>query len=146
VARELTNPEGTNNETAIREIFDSWAAAVRAEDFNAIRANHSPDMLMFDVPPPLFSRGLDAYMDTWTLFYKSQAKPVVFNFNFDGNDNDIEITAGQDVAFVTAIGRCVYIPPGGGATNLQFRLTMGLRKQDGKWWIVHEHHSVPAEE
>jgi uncharacterized protein (TIGR02246 family) len=133
VAREYTNEE-----TAIREIFDKWAAAVRAEDFNAIRANHSPDMLMFDVPAPLFSRGLDAYMDTWKLFYKSQARPIVFNFD------DIEITAGEDVAFVSAIGRCVYIPPGGGPTKLQFRLTMGLRKQDGRWWIVHEHHSVPA--
>ena len=48
MARELTN-----NETAIREIFDKWAAAVRAEDINGIRANHSPDMLMFDVPPPV---------------------------------------------------------------------------------------------
>ena len=140
MAREHTNPEGTNNVTAIREIFDNWAAAVRAEDFNAIRANHSPDMLMFDVPSPLFSRGLDTYMDTWTLFYKSQVKPMVFNFD------DIEITAGQDVAFVTAIGHRVYIPQGGGPTKLEFRLTMGLRKQDGKWWILHEHHSVPAEE
>src|SRR5579863_8657053 len=43
VARELTN----NNQTAIREIFDKWAAAVRAEDINGIRENHSPDMLMF---------------------------------------------------------------------------------------------------
>ena len=140
MAREHTNPEGTNNVTAIREIFDNWAAAVRAEDFNAIRSNHSPDMLMFDVPSPLFLRGLDTYMDTWTLFYKSQVKPVVFNFD------DIEITAGQDVAFVTAIGHCVYIPQGGCPTKLEFRLTMGLRKQDGKWWILHEHHSVPAEE
>jgi len=135
VARELTN-----NETAIREIFDSWAAAVRAEDINGIRANHSPDMLMFDVPPPLFSRGLDAYTDTWNLFYKCQVRPVVFNFD------DVKISAGEDVAFVTAIGRCVYIPSGGGPTKLQFRLTVGLRKQDGKWQIVHEHHSVPAEE
>ena len=137
---ERTNREGTTNEIAIREIFDQWAAAVRAEDFNAIRANHSPDMLMFDVPAPLFSRGLDAYMDTWKLFYKCQVRPVVFNFD------DVEITAGEDVAFATAIGRCVYIPPAGSETKLQFRLTMGLRKQDGKWQIIHEHHSVPAEE
>ena len=132
--------ERTNNETAIREIFDKWAAAVRAEDLNGIRANHSHDMLMFDVPLPLFSRGLDAYMDTWNLFYKSQVRPVVFNFD------DVEITAGDDVAFITSIGRCVYIPSGRGPTKLQFRLTMGLRKVDGKWQIVHEHHSVPAEE
>lgn len=130
--------EYTNNETAILEIFNKWAAAVRAENIDGIRANHSPDILMFDVPPPLFSRGLDAYMDTWELFYKSQVKPVVFNFD------DIQITAGEDVAFATAIGRCVYIPPGGNPTKLQFRLTTGFRKQDGKWSIVHEHHSEPA--
>jgi len=95
---------------------------------------------MFDVPPPLFSRGLDAYMETWNLFYKCQVRPIVFNFD------DVKISAGEDVAFVTAIGRCVYIPPDGGPTKLQFRLTVGLREQDGNWQIVHEHHSVPAEE
>ena len=130
--------EHANHESAIREIFEQWAAAVRAEDIDGIRANHSPDMLMFDVPPPLWSRGLDAYMETWQLFFKSQVRPVVFNFE------DVEITASQDVAFVTAIGRCVYIASDGDSTKLQFRLTMGLRKQDDRWWIVHEHHSVPA--
>jgi len=133
VATEHANPD-----VAIRNIFERWAAAVRAEDIDGIRANHSPEILMFDVPPPLSSCGLDSYMDTWQLFYKSQVRPVVFNFE------EVEITAGQDVAFVTAIGRCVYIPSGAGPTELQFRLTMGLRKQDGRWWIVHEHHSVPA--
>jgi ketosteroid isomerase-like protein len=29
---------------------------------------------------------------------------------------------------------------------LQFRLTMGLRKIDGQWRIMHEHHSLPAVE
>jgi ketosteroid isomerase-like protein len=34
----------------------------------------------------------------------------------------------------------------GGKTDLKFRLTMGLRKDGDKWLIVHEHHSVPAQE
>jgi ketosteroid isomerase-like protein len=28
---------------------------------------------------------------------------------------------------------------------LEFRLTMGLRKINGPWRIMHEHHSIPAE-
>jgi ketosteroid isomerase-like protein len=28
--------------------------------------------------------------------------------------------------------------------ELDFGLTVGFRKQDGKWRIVHEHHSIPA--
>jgi ketosteroid isomerase-like protein len=94
-------------------------------------------MLMFDVPPPLQSRGLDAYMATWDIFYPCQVRPIRFEFE------QIVITAGADVAFATAIGHCGHIERGE-VTDLQFRLTMGLEKRDGKWVIVHEHHSVPA--
>jgi ketosteroid isomerase-like protein len=31
-----------------------------------------------------------------------------------------------------------------GQNGLDFRLTVGLRKIDGRWVITHEHHSVPA--
>ena len=29
--------------------------------------------------------------------------------------------------------------------ELDFRLTVGLRKIDDRWTIVHEHHSIPSE-
>jgi ketosteroid isomerase-like protein len=28
--------------------------------------------------------------------------------------------------------------------QLQVRLTMGLRKVNGSWTVLHEHHSIPA--
>jgi ketosteroid isomerase-like protein len=31
-----------------------------------------------------------------------------------------------------------------GNEPLEFRLTMGLRKIDAKWRVLHEHHSLPA--
>jgi ketosteroid isomerase-like protein len=110
---------------------------VKDEDFAAIRANHDPDGLMFDVPGPFLSRGLNAYMETWQTFFKWQAKPVRFDFR------DIEVTASAEVAFATAIGTCCDLS-GGAPVNLDFRLTMGLRKIDGKWCVMHEHHSIPA--
>lgn len=94
---------------------------------------------MFDVPPPFLSRELDAYMATWDLFFSCAEKPVAFDFH------DVKITAGKDVAFATAIGRCVSFDSNGKREALQFRLTMGLRKMDGSWRIMHEHHSMPAE-
>ena len=63
--------------------------------------NHDANILMFDVPPPFSSRGIDDYMATWETFFGSAEKPAMFDFT------DIEITAGTDVAFATAIGRCV---------------------------------------
>jgi uncharacterized protein (TIGR02246 family) len=125
--------------TEILTLIERWALAVRNQDRAAIREHHDSDMLMFDVPPPFLSRGLDAYMATWEMFFSSVEKPVAFDFR------DIEITAGEEVAFATAIGNCVNIDSKGQREPLQFRLTMGLRKIGGRWRIMHEHHSLPAE-
>jgi len=40
--------------------------------------------------------------------------------------------------------RCAGTEANGDQTELEFRLTMGLRKVDGRWIIEHEHHSIPA--
>jgi uncharacterized protein (TIGR02246 family) len=128
----------SQNEAEIRTLIDRWAQAVREENRAAIRADHDPGILMFDVPPPFLSRGLDDYMATWETFFRSSEKPVAFAFH------DVQVTCGQDVAFATAIGRCVSICTGGEREPLEFRLTMGLRKIDGRWCVMHEHHSLPA--
>jgi ketosteroid isomerase-like protein len=128
----------TTDEARIREIFDRWAQAVREEDLAAIRENHARDILMFDVPPPFVSQGIEAYMETWGLFYALAPKPVKFDFD------DLRIHAGSEVAFATAVGHCRTIEPDGQILPLDFRLTMGLRKIEGRWIIVHEHHSIPA--
>jgi ketosteroid isomerase-like protein len=130
--------QSTTDESELREIIQRWSKAVRDEDFEAIRANHDADVLIFDVPPPFLSRGIDAYMETWKIFYAYAPKPVTFNFD------DIQIHAGDEVAFATAIGHCRNIEPDGQIIPLDFRLTMGFRKIDGRWRIVHEHHSLPA--
>ncbi|HEU4892143.1 MAG TPA: hypothetical protein VFT47_11375 [Vicinamibacterales bacterium] len=45
--------QNTSHEVAVRKLIDDWAAAVRAKDFAGILRHHSPEILMFDVPPPL---------------------------------------------------------------------------------------------
>jgi ketosteroid isomerase-like protein len=59
-------------ETEIRELISQWEQAVGDEDVAGIRASHSEDFLMFDVPPPFLSRGLGGYMETWKIFNPSQ--------------------------------------------------------------------------
>ncbi len=48
---------------------------------------------MFDVPPPLQSRGLDEYRKTWDLFFSCYRPSHAFDID------EIAITAGDDVAF-----------------------------------------------
>jgi uncharacterized protein (TIGR02246 family) len=128
----------TTDEAVIRELVENWARAVRAKDLDGILANHSADMLMFDVPPPVQSKGIEAYRKTWDLFFSWSDDPVVFDIK------DIDITAGTDVAFVAALMRCAGTEKDGERIELEFRLTIGLRKIGGQWMVLHEHHSIPA--
>jgi uncharacterized protein (TIGR02246 family) len=133
-----TSSNSTTDEAVIRELVENWARAVRAKDLDGILANHSTDMLMFDVPPPVQSRGIEAYRKTWDLFFSWSDDPVVFDIK------DIDITASTDVAFVAALMRCAGTEKNEERIELEFRLTIGLRKIDGQWMVLHEHHSIPA--
>ena len=132
-------PTTLNDDEEIRKLIKRWAKAVREEDRAAISADHDPDILMFDVPLPFLSQGLDAYMTTWEKFFSSWSEKPAFDFH------DVRVTAGKDVAFATAIGGCAGLDRSGKHEEVQFRLTMCLRKIDKRWQVMHEHHSVPAE-
>jgi uncharacterized protein (TIGR02246 family) len=129
---------GRGDEEAVRDLIEAWADAVRRRDYAGILRSHAADFVMFDVPPPFKSVGLDAYRKTWDLFFSWSSGPV--RFDIQGMD----VTAGADVAFAFASMRCEGPDADGMPEPLDFRLTMGLRKIDGWWMIAHEHHSVPA--
>ena len=126
------------NESQIRLLIENWALAVRNKDMDGILAHHSADMVMFDVPPPFQSIGIEAYRKTWDIFFKC-TKPDVFDIQ------ELSIKAGEDIAFCYATMKCSDKSNSDGYVDLPFRLTIGLEKTDGQWVIVHEHHSIPAE-
>lgn len=137
---ELPTSSVRDEESEIRRIIEDWAKAVRGKDFPGILRRHHPDIVMFDVPPPFAIRGLEAYRKTWEPFFSWVREPVVFDIK------EIDVTTGSDVAFAVAAMQCAGKEPEAGRPVLDFRLTIGLQKIDGKWTIVHEHHSVPAPE
>jgi uncharacterized protein (TIGR02246 family) len=128
----------SDDEAAVRNLIESWAAAVRRRDIEGILGNHATDLVMFDVPPPFQSKGLDAYKESWDLFFSWSIAPICFDIR------EMKVTVGQDVAFAVATMACAEPGENGEPQSLDFRLTVGLRKIDGRWMITHEHHSVPA--
>ena len=128
----------SQDEAAIHDVVESWAAAVRRRDFEGILQNHSSDIVMFDVPPPFQSKGIEAYKNTWDLFFSCSSDPIAFDIT------SMTINAGSDVAFVVATMHCAGSGAGGQHKGLDFRLTVGLCKISNQWIITHEHHSVPA--
>ncbi len=126
------------DEAAIRALVEDWASSVRRRDLRGILRNHSTNIVMFDVPPPLQSKGLEAYRRTWETFFSWSLDPVVFDIS------EMTVTAGTDVAFVAAVMRCAGTEATGVDIELEFRLTIGLRKINSQWIVMYEHHSIPA--
>lgn len=127
-------------EAAIRRLIEDWASAVRAQKIRDVVAHHTDDVVMFDVPPPVFVRGISAYQRTWAPFFRWQREG---NGTFD--IVKLDITAGDTVAFATALLRCGSKAEQAKNNRPRLRLTIGLRRVDGMWKIAHEHHSFPAD-
>ena len=127
------------NEQQLHQRVHHWAKAVQEKDREGILAWHHKDIVMYDVPPPFASIGIDAYWNTWAGFLSAlEYGPHAFVIV------DLHLTAGEDVAFAFAPMKCVYRDGKGQRIELDFRLTIGFKKIDGEWWFMHEHHSVPS--
>jgi ketosteroid isomerase-like protein len=119
----------TRNENQIRTLVETWAAAVRSKSIEGAISHHTDDIVMFDVPLPLQSRGMAEYKKTWELFFAN---------NRGGSGSfevtDLHVTAGDTVAYCHALLKIF---------DSTARLTMGLRREHGRWLVAHEHHSYP---
>lgn len=124
--------------TEIRSLVERWVDCVHRGDLDGVLAEHADDIVMFDVPPPYDGvRGIDAYRETWPPFFQWQAQGAEFALDY------LDVTAGDTVAYAHALLRCG--TPKGLAEQpwVRLRLTLGLRKVNGRWVVAHEHHSFP---
>ncbi len=127
------------DETQIRELVDNWAKAVRAKDINGLMSNYAPDVLSFDVLPPLQQIGLDAARK------RAEAWVSSFQGSINYEMRDLNITVGDDVAFCHSTNRVSGTKTDGGKVDMPVRATVCFRKIDGKWLVTHQHISVPVE-
>jgi uncharacterized protein (TIGR02246 family) len=129
-----------DDQQQIRTLIQRWAEAVHATDLDAVLADHSDDIVMFDVPPPDDGvRGIDAYRETWPPFFEWQARGASFEIV------ELDVTAGDDVAYAHALLRCGMPDELAERPERRLRLTLGLRREDGRWVVAHEHHSFPLD-
>ncbi len=119
-----------SDEDAIRDLILRWADAVHTGDLKTVLADHDPNIVMFDVPPPYDGiRGIDAYRESWPPFFEWQRQGADFEI--------VELDA-------YALLRCGTPEDFATKPDNRLRITMGLRKRDGRWVVTHEHHSFPS--
>jgi uncharacterized protein (TIGR02246 family) len=129
----------TKNETAIRELIDGYVNAVRAKDINGVTSVYAPDLVAFDVVPPLQYVGAEAFRKVWQEVFETFQAPILYEVR------DLTITAGDDVAFSHSLNSNCGTMKNGQKTDLWLRWTVCYRKTNGKWRIAHLQVSVPVD-
>jgi uncharacterized protein (TIGR02246 family) len=132
-----TQKSPVSDELQIRQIIDDWAEALRAKDIDGILANYAPEVLSFDVTPPLQHKGIDGARKRNGEWLATFQGPI------DSELRDLNITAGTDVAFSHSLNRVNGTRKNGEKTDMWVRVTLCFHKTDGKWLVTHEHISIP---
>ncbi len=99
----------------------------------------APELVAYDIVPPLRYVGADAYRKPWEEVFSSFQGPI------DYESHDLSITVGDDVAFTHSLNRISGTMNTGHKTDLWVRYTACLQKINGKWLIVHTQVSVPVD-
>jgi uncharacterized protein (TIGR02246 family) len=134
-----TNRRASEEETQIRMRLEDWAAAFRRKDIDALMPVFAPDVVSFDIVPPLAYRGREAYRKQWERLFASYPGPIEYEMR------DLSIAAEHDVAFSHSLNRIGGTLKNGQKTGFWLRMTACWRRVHGQWLVEHEHVSVPVD-
>lgn len=124
-------------EAEVRELVKLWLASVDAQDIDGIVSHYTPDILSFDAVSQLQFKDVASYKKHWTACMAMCPGQLIFELH------DLQVTAGDDVAFSHSLLRCGARGENGEEKVSWMRMTACYSKINGKWKVVHEHFSVP---
>ncbi len=127
------------DEAQIHQLMGDWAKAAKERDIDGIMACYAPDVVSFDMVPPLQCVGANAYRKNWELGFEMCEESGEFE------TRDLSLAVGGDVAFCHSLTRMNGTDAEGKAFDCWIRWTQCFRKIHGKWLIAHEHISVPID-
>lgn len=127
------------DEADIRQRIDKLAEAIRAMNLESVMSIYAPDVVSFDIVPPLQHVGVEAKTKNWIDAFAMYQHPLSYEIR------DLTITVGDDIAFGHSLNRISGTLKSGNRTDFWLRSTTCFRKIDGKWLIAHDQVSVPVD-
>lgn len=126
-------------ENSIEDSIGRFAEAFRAKDLESIMTLFAPDIVSFDLGPPLACRGTRDFRAHWEQTFGALDHVTAYEVA------DLVIVAAGELAFSHSLNRMAGVTTGGQAIERRLRWTAGWRRLSGRWVIVHEHVSVPID-
>jgi uncharacterized protein (TIGR02246 family) len=132
-----TTTTSTREDAQIRECIDALAQALRAKDINTLMTHYAPDIVTFDLRPPLQVQGVDAYRKNFEAWFASIQGPIDYEIR------DLRITMRDDVAFCHSLNHVKATRTTGEKADYWVRVTSSFQRMNGQWRVTHEHVSMP---
>lgn len=129
----------TVEEADVRQRIAMLVQSIRAMDLEGVMSHYAPDIVSFDVQPPLRQVGAAGKRKNWVEAF------AVFQPPLDYEIRDLTIAVSGDVAFAYSLNRLSGSLGDGTRSGIWVRATLCLRKIDGSWLIAHDHASVPLD-
>jgi uncharacterized protein (TIGR02246 family) len=126
-------------ETQIRQRVEDWAKAIRAKDLDGVMSLYAPNIVSFDLDPPLRYAGTDNKRQAWQKFFAARTGSIGYDMR------ELNITVQGEMAFVHSLNHVSGTMPSGQHSDLWVRWTACFQQIDGIWLVVHDHVSVPAD-
>lgn len=127
----------SKDEADIRRLMQEWSQALEAKDVDAMMADYAPDAVLFDGIPPYKTEGVEAIKAVW-----SGCLPY-FPETFKSEHRDVIVHVAGDIALAHGLHHFVPTPADHPCGQTWMRVTIGYRRLNGKWKVIHEHASIP---
>jgi ketosteroid isomerase-like protein len=129
----------TKDEAQIRQIIAEQTRAICTKNLDQIMSFYAPDIVIFDMKPPLAHRGAAACHHLWATSLPCMPTP-------SGTETqDLTITVSGDLALAHWLFRFTGLEPDHPAAQMWFRITAGYQRHQQGWHSIHEHISIPIE-
>jgi ketosteroid isomerase-like protein len=131
--------QSSRAEAGVHHWIDDFTRAFEARDTKAVMALYAPDVIAYDVIPPLQYTGSEAYAKDWATYFAGYKGPLAIEYR------DLHIYTSGDLALVICLEHVTGTLNNGQSSSIWLRTTAGLRRVNGRWLDFHDHVSVPAD-
>lgn len=127
----------TGTAEELRQVVLERIDAVTRKDPGPLAARQAPDVVTFDVLPPLRRSGSEAVAAKTRAWFDGYATDIGYQVV------ELQVTAESEVGFCSFLYHVSGTLISGGQVDMWVRATLCLQKVDGTWKITHDHESVP---
>jgi len=122
----------------VSSLLERQSEAIQAKDIERLMSLYSPDVVYFDVVPPLQYAGAAALRERFTQWFDGYAGAISME------TRDLKIATSGDIAVAHWLSRAIGTLKNGQEVGAWVRATSCCQWSHHEWLIVHEHISLPA--